>query len=66
MVTRRHKIFISCHHDEDQEYADKLSEYYGESKAIIDKSLYEDLSHLQNETILTKIRQEHLRDSTEP
>lgn len=64
MVIKRHKVFISYHHDEDQEYADSLREFYGSSKAIIDKSMYEDLSHLQNETILKKIRREHLLDST--
>ena len=64
MVTKRHKVFISYHHDEDQEYADRLRLLYGESKAIIDKSMYDDLSHLQTETILKRIRREHLLDST--
>jgi hypothetical protein len=57
-------VFISYHHDEDQEYADRLRKFYGRSKAIIDKSMHDDLSHLQNETILRKIRQDYLRDST--
>lgn len=64
MVTQRHKVFISYHHELDQEYADEIREFYGSSKSIIDKSMYEDLSHLQDETILTKIRREHLLDST--
>lgn len=64
MVSKRHKVFISYHHDQDQAYADKLRELYGASKAIIDKSMYDDLSHLETETILKKIRREHLLDST--
>lgn len=63
MVSYKHKVFISYHHDADQAYADKIRDLYG-GKAIIDKSMREDLSHLQNETILKKIRQEHLLDST--
>jgi len=39
-------------------------DYYGEQKAIIDKSMYDDFSDLMNETILRKIRYDHLRDST--
>ena len=63
MVSQKHKVFISYHHDVDQAYADKLRELYS-GNAIIDKSMYEDLSHLQADTILDKIRQEHLLDST--
>jgi len=63
MVSQKHKVFISYHHDADQVYADKLRELYG-GNAIIDKSMYVDLSHLQVDTILNKIRQEHLLDST--
>jgi hypothetical protein len=62
MVPYRHKIFISYHHDEDQKYADILASRYED--AIIDKSLYGDFGHLKNDTILNKIRKEHLRDST--
>jgi len=64
LVSKRHKVFISYHHDEDQEYADRLRKYYGSSKAIIDKSMRRDLGHLQPETIMNKIRREHLLDST--
>jgi len=64
MVTYRHKVFLSYHHDADQVYADALVDYYGKQKAIIDKSMYDDLSHLRNDTILKKIRYEHLSDST--
>lgn len=64
MISKRHKVFISYHHEEDQQYADELRNLYGKSKAIIDKSMYTDMSHLQNETILRKIRREHLLDST--
>jgi len=64
MVSKRHKVFISYHHGEDQKYADRLREFYGSSRAIIDKSMYADLGHLQDETILKKIRRDHLLDST--
>jgi hypothetical protein len=64
MVSKRHKIFLSYHHQFDQEYAFAIKDLYGESKAMIDKSLYDDYSHLSNETILKKIRNEHLMDST--
>jgi len=63
MTIIRHKVFISYHHDNDQEYADTIRYLYG-GKAIIDKSVYDDFSHLQTETILNKIRKEHLLDST--
>jgi hypothetical protein len=64
MVTTRHKVFLSYHHDTDQDYAKELTDHYGKQKAIIDKSLYDDFSDLKNETILRKIRFDHLRDST--
>jgi len=64
MVTYRHKIFLSYHHEADQEYADALVGHYKQQKTIIDKSMYDDFSHLKNETILKKIRYEHLKDST--
>lgn len=62
MAPYRHKIFISYYHDEDQDYADTLASRYGD--AIIDKSLYGDFGYLNNDTILNKIRKEHLRNST--
>lgn len=64
MVSYKHKIFLSYHHEADQEYASGLMDYYGKQKAIIDKSMYDDLSYLTNDTILRKIRYDHLRDST--
>ena len=62
MVAYKHKIFISYYHDEDQDYADELTDLYED--AIIDKSLHGDIGYLQNDTILNKIRKEHLKDST--
>ena len=64
MVSYKHKVFLSYHHEADQEYADQLIDFYGEKKSIIDKSMYDDLSHLKNDTILRKIRFDHLMDST--
>jgi len=64
MATKRHKVFISYYHDCDQEYADRLRSFYGKSTAIIDKSMYRDMSYLSNETILKNTRKGHLLDST--
>ena len=64
MVAYRHKVFLSYHHEADQRYANELVDYYGRQKAIIDKSMYDDFSHLKTETILKKIRSDHLSDST--
>lgn len=64
MVTNKHKVFLSYHHEADQDYAEALVDYYGKQRMIIDKSMYDDFSHLKNETILKKIRDKHLKDST--
>ena len=64
MVSKKHKVFISYHHDFDQEYAEKIRELSGRTQAIIDRSMYDDYSHLSNETILQKIRLNHLIDTT--
>ena len=40
MVSYKHKVFLSYHHEADQEYANGLRDYYGKQKAIIDKSMY--------------------------
>ena len=37
MVSKKHKVFISYHHDVDQTYADEIRDIYG-GEAIIDKS----------------------------
>ena len=62
MVPEKHKVFISYYHDADQAYADELRNFYED--AIIDRSIYDDIGHLKNETILDKIKFEHLKDST--
>ena len=62
MVAYKHKVFISYYHEDDQAYAYRLKEYYG--RAIIDKSLDEDIRYLSNNTIINLIRRERLSDST--
>ena len=61
-----HKVFISYHHDLDQDYKNYLVWMGAEYKIFLDRSvdtgdISEDLS---DESIRTKIRDEYLRDST--
>lgn len=62
MSTNKHKVFISYFHEDDQEYAYRLKEFYGD--AIIDKSLNVDIGYMSKDYILNLIRRERLRDST--
>lgn len=62
MSVDKHKVFISYYHKEDQKYARHLQKFYGGS--MINKSLNDDIGFLSKEAILTKIRREHLRNST--
>ena len=51
---RRHKVFVSYHHENDQEYKDRLVE---EMSADIDDGL-------KTEAIWEKIREEYIADAT--
>ena len=61
-VTSRHMVYISYHYCKDQGRADSLQSLY--KNAIINRSMREDLSYLRSETILRRIRHNHLKDST--
>ena len=62
----KHKVFISYHHDNDQEYKNKLLELNKEHEIFIDRSVDTgDIDdNLTDESKRIKIRDEYLRDST--
>lgn len=61
-----HKVFISYHHENDQQYKDQLVEFGHQNSIFVDKSV--DTGDISNELgaqrIREKIRDEYLRDST--
>ncbi len=61
---RRHKVFVSYHHENDQEYKDLLVEEM--SADIVDRSVEDgDIDDgLKAEAIWEKIRDEHIADAT--
>ena len=61
-----HKVFISYHHDNDQQYKDDLVTFAEKNQIFIDVSVDTgDISDdLDDESIREKIRDEYLRDST--
>ena len=61
-----HKVFISYHHENDQEYKNNLVKFAWQHSIFIDASVDTgDISDdLSDESIRQKIRDEYLRDST--
>lgn len=59
-----HKVFVSYHHANDQRKADYLRTTYGENNTLLDRSLDESYENMDDDEILTAIRQEHLKNST--
>ena len=61
-----HKVFISYHHENDQQYKDLLVDFGHRHNIFIDVSVDagDKLDSLSDEQIRTKIRDEYLRDST--
>lgn len=59
-----HKVFVSYHHDNDQERANYLRDTYGENNTLLDRSLSEAYENMTDDQILAAIRQEHLKDTT--
>ena len=61
-----HKVFISYHHDNDQQYKEHLVAINSRYKVFIDRSVDTgDISDdLDDQTIREKIRDEYLRDSS--
>ena len=65
--TRRHKVFVSYHHNNDQDYRNKFEQMFSDDHDImVSKSVQiGDIDqNLPTETIRQKIRDEYLRDST--
>ena len=61
-----HKVFISYHHDNDQQYKDSLAKWAKENQIFIDESVDTgDISDdLSDEAIRKKIRDNYLRHTT--
>ena len=64
MPRQRHKVFLSYHHKNDQEFKDRLVEEM--SADIVDRSVEDgDIDDgLRTEAIWEKIRDEHIADAT--
>ena len=64
MPRQRHKVFVSYHHKNDQEFKDRLVEEM--SADIVDRSVEDgDIDDgLRTEAIWEKIRNEHIADAT--
>lgn len=66
-MNNRHKVFVSYHHDNDQEYRDLFEGLFSDiHDIIVSKSVQigDIAPNLKTETIRQKIRDEYLRDST--
>ncbi|MDE0301079.1 MAG: TIR domain-containing protein [Candidatus Poribacteria bacterium] len=66
-MNNRHKVFVSYHHDNDQEYRELFEGLFSDIHDImVSKSVQigDIASNLKTETIRQKIRDEYLRDST--
>lgn len=65
-MSTKHKVFISYHHDNDQQYKEKLLEINEKHQIFIDGSVDTgDISDdLTDEQIRIKIRDDYLRDTT--
>lgn len=63
-MSKRHKVFVSYHHENDQKYRNLFERMSG--KAYVSRSVeVGDIDpYLKTETIRRKIRDEYLRDST--
>ena len=63
--TQRHKVFISYHHDEDQEYKDRFVEMVEED--FVDKSVEDgdiDDRNLSLDEVRRRIRDDFIADAT--
>ncbi len=66
-MIKRHKVFVSYHHANDQGYKEKFDRMFGEKFDILVNESVQDGDidlNLKTETIRQKIRDEYLRDST--
>lgn len=66
-MERKHKVFISYHHDNDQQYKDELLRMNDQHRIFIDGSVDTgdiDDNDMSDEQIRQKIRDEYLKDSS--
>ncbi|MCL2563169.1 MAG: TIR domain-containing protein [Oscillospiraceae bacterium] len=59
-----HKVFVSYHHENDQDRANHLKETYGSNNTFLDRSLPDAYDDKTNDEILELIRTNHLKNST--
>lgn len=62
----KHKVFISYHHDNDQEFKDNLAQWGDSAQIFEDYSVHcgDIPDDMEDEAIRVKIRDEYLREST--
>lgn len=63
-MTTRHKVFVSHHHENDQEYRNLFERMFGTVYVSKSVEIGDIDSNLKTETIRRKVRDEFLRDST--
>ena len=63
-MTRKHKVFVSYHHEIDEKYRNLFESIFGSIYVSKSVGLGDIESNLKTETIRRKIRDEFLRDST--
>ena len=63
-MTTRHKVFVSYHHENDQNYRNLFERMFGSVYVSKSVEIGEIDSNLKTETIRRKVRDEYLRDST--
>lgn len=66
-MSNRHKVFVSYHHDNDQEYRDLFEELFSDIHDIMESRSVQigDIDpNLNTERVRQQIRDEYLRDST--
>lgn len=63
-MTKRHKVFLSYHHENDEEYKKQFEQKFGSVYVSKSVEIGDIDPNLQTETIRGKIRDEYLRDST--
>lgn len=63
-MSKRHKVFVSYHHENDEKYRKIFENKFGRSYVSKSVGIGDINPNLKNETIRRKIRDEFLRDST--
>jgi len=63
-MTQRHKVFVSYHHENDENYRNKFEKMFGSIYVSKSVDIGDIDPNLKTETVRGKIRDEFLRDST--